>query len=153
MKTLNNNADLTASVTLKSLMIYIAITLAIPVVLLMVGIFVPAIDRLVSLFLIAAATISLLMLVPHVLGFRLISLREDQIVAKSLFGSTRIFSTSELHYVRVSLSNPVIATLHFLDGSKIAYLPITTGVQQDITEPTKRLIELADANRDSLARK
>ena len=153
MKMPNENADLTASVTLKSLIIHIAIKLFIPAVFLMVGIFTPAIDRLVSLFLITAATISLLILVPHVLGFKQISLREDKIVTKSLFGSTRIFSTSELHYVRVSLSNPVIATIHFLDGSKIAYLPITTGFYQDITEPTKRLIQLADANRESVARK
>ena len=132
----------------------IAAMLAIPVTLMTIGLMglleIFGASLTISLVFIAIGAAAFLLLLPITLLLRHVSHSGEQIVTKSPIFPVRIYSTAELYAVTISISSPPIATLQFVDGSKIRYIPTSSGILFDVGEPTKQLIELAELNRETI---
>ena len=153
MKPLNDNLKHEVSITTGRMVSLVAVFLAAPVALTTLGVmgllkvFGSSFDMTTSLVVIGIGTAAILLLFPFTFSLRHVCRRGDRIVAKSPFFPTRIYSAAEIYALNVSISSPPIATLKFVDGSKVRYIPTSSGTLFDVGEPTKRLIELAETNR------
>ena len=154
IKILNDTLKYDASITTGRMLSLIAAMLAIPVTLMTIGLMglleIFGASLTISLVFIAIGAAAFLLLLPITLLLRHVSHSGEQIVAKSPIFPVRIYSTAELYAVTIPISSPPIATLQFVDGSQIRYIPTSSGILFDVGEPTKRLIELAELNRETI---